>query len=294
MMTYNEIIRLKEKLANEEISLELAKELYWKNYKKGQKSWHTKDWKGRRNKILKQRCEICDSTDTLTIQHHFHPKPYSDYQKEITRKYTQILKENNSVIDISEFKKHIIANYDYIAIPLCPHCGDNRPIRRVRKTPHYRCAKCKFEFDQPIYKSSEELISIFYLDEEALDVREKCFISKDKWKNSHNLSSIKYWVQREKAKTINEEIISKEAFLVYLTNVLRYLSFEDTITACRRCASYYDLKKMDLCPNCKLHYKGIQYPSCIQCLPEDKRKAVLEMIEFEKELQTIHKELGID
>lgn len=54
------------------------------------------------------------------------------------------------------------------------------------------------------------------------------------------------------------------------------------------------LKKMELCPICKDHYKGIQYATCIQCLPEDKRKSVLEMIEFSKEMQEIHKELGID
>ena len=51
---------------------------------------------------------------------------------------------------------------------------------------------------------------------------------------------------------------------------------------------------MELCPKCKKHYKGIQYPTCIQCLPEDKRKWVLEMIEFAKEQNAIDKDLGID
>ena len=93
MLTYNERIELREKLTNGEISLELAKELYWKDYKEGQRSWHTADWKERRAKILKEKCEICDSVDTLTIQHLSHPKKYSDYEREITRKYTQILKK---------------------------------------------------------------------------------------------------------------------------------------------------------------------------------------------------------
>ena len=293
MLTYKERIELKEKLANGEISLELAKELYWKNYKEGQRSWHTKDWKERRAKILKEKCEICDSTDTLTIQHLSHPKKYSDYEREITRKYTQIFKETNSDLDKSEFKKHIVKNYDYIAVPLCPNCGDNRPNKRVRKLPQYRCTVCKHEFDEPIYKSLEELITIFYTDEEALDVRDKCFISKDKWKNNHNLSNIKYWFQREKAKTKDEEIIGKEAFLLYLADDIKYLSFEDTITACRKCASNFDLKNMELCPKCKVYYKGIQYPTCIQCLPEDKRKSALEMIEFGKNWQAMERKLGI-
>lgn len=294
MLTYNERIELREKLTNGEISIKLAKELYWKDYKEGQRSWHTKDWKERRAKILKEKCEICDSTDNLTIQHLSHPKKYSDYEREITRKHTQIFKENNFDINKSEFNKHIEKNYDYIAVPLCPNCGDNRPNKRLRKLPQYRCAVCQHEFDEPIYKSLEELITIFYTNGEALDVRDKCFVSKDKWKNNHNLSNIKYWFQREMAKTKDEEIIGKEAFLFYLTDDIKYLSFEDTITACRRCASNYDLRNMELCPNCKVHYKGIQYPTCIQCLPADKRKMALEMIEFGKEWHEMHKELGID
>lgn len=43
MLTYNELIDLRKKLANEEITLELVKELIWKNYKKGKRAWHTKD-----------------------------------------------------------------------------------------------------------------------------------------------------------------------------------------------------------------------------------------------------------
>ena len=294
MLTYNERIELREKLVNGKISLDLAKELYWKDDQEGQRSWHTKDWRERRAEILKEKCEICNSTDTLTIQHLSHPKKYSEFEREVTRKYTRIFKETNSTIDKFEFKEHIIKHYDYVPVPLCPNCGDNRPNKRVRKLPQYRCADCRHEFDEPIYKSLDELIAIFYEDEEALDVRDKCFVSKDKWKNKHNLSNIKYWFQREIAKTKDEEKIGKEAFLLYLDDDIKYLSFEDTITACRRCASNYDLKNMELCPKCKEHYKGIQYPTCIQCLPEDKRKAALEMIEFGKEWQAMHKELGID
>lgn len=294
MLTYNERIELREKLVNGEISLELAKELYWKDYQEGQRSWRTKDWKERRVKILKEKCEICDSTNTLTIQHLSHPKKYSEFEREVTRKYTQVFKETNSAIDKSEFKEYIVKHYDYIPVPLCLNCGDNRPSKRVRKLPQYRCAECRHEFDEPIYKSLDELIAIFYEDEDALDVRDKCFVSKDKWKNKHNLSNIKYWLQREIAKTKDEEKIGKEAFLLYLDDDIKYLSFEDTITACRRCASNYDLKNMEICPECKERYKGIQYPTCIQCLPEDKRKAVLEMIEFGKEWHAMHQELGID
>ena len=69
MLTYNEPIELRDKLANGEIGLELAKAQYWKDFKEGQKSWDTKDWKERWSKIIKEHCEICSSKDTLTLQH---------------------------------------------------------------------------------------------------------------------------------------------------------------------------------------------------------------------------------
>ncbi len=69
--------------------------------------------------------------------------------------------------------------------------------------------------------------------------------------------------------------ILKKAFLLYLDDNVKYLSFEDTITAYKKCASYLDLYNMELCPKCQEYYKGIQYPTCIQCLPEEKRKTVL-------------------
>ncbi len=51
---------------------------------------------------------------------------------------------------------------------------------------------------------------------------------------------------------------------------------------------------MKLCPKYRVHYKGIQYPTCIQCLPEEKRKSVLEMIEFGKDWKAMEGKLGTD
>lgn len=294
MLIYNELIELREKLADGEIALECAKELYWNNFEEGKRAWHTKDWKERRAEIIKDKCEICGSKETLTLQHLSHPKKYNDYEREVTKKYAQSFIGSNAIVDKREFSEYVIKEYDYVPVPLCPNCSDNRPNKRVRKLPQYRCTECRHEFDKPIYKSVYELIAIFFENEDALDVRDKYFISKDKWKNKQNLSSIKYWFQREMVKTKESEIIGKEAFLLYLDDEIKYLSFDDTITACKKCAFNFDIKKMELCPKCKENYKGIQYPTCIQCLPEDRRKAALEMIEFGKEWQAMHRELGID
>ncbi|MDU8886307.1 hypothetical protein RXV94_09060 [Yeosuana sp. MJ-SS3] len=294
MLTYNDIITLRDKLANGEIDLESAQAQYWKDFKEEQRSWHTKDWKERKAKIIKDKCEICGSKETLTLQHRSHPKSYSEYLREIKRSYTNEYIENNSEIDKSKFRDHILENYDYMPTPLCPSCMGKNPNIRVSKIPRYRCGDCKHEFDEAVYRSAIEMISIFYEDEDAYEVRDKCFVSKDKWENIHNLSNVRYWYQRQQAINKDAEKIGKEAFLLYLNDTIKYLSFEDTITACKKCAFNYDINRMELCPECKQYYKGLQYPTCIQCLPDEKRKAAIESIGFAKEMREIHKRLGID
>jgi hypothetical protein len=51
---------------------------------------------------------------------------------------------------------------------------------------------------------------------------------------------------------------------------------------------------MELCPTCKEYYKGIQYPTCVLCLPEEKRKGALEKIKFGKDLRDMHEQHGIN
>ena len=294
MLTYNELKELREKLSHGEITQEIAKEIYWGNHEDGKRSWQTKDWKERRSKVIKDKCEICGSKETLTLQHLSHPQKYNDYEREITKKHTQYFIDSNSIVDKYEFTEHIIKNYNYAPVLLCPSCKSRNPNKRIRKIPQYLCTECRCEFDEPIHKSIEELIATFYENEEVAEVRDKCFVSKDKWKNQQNLSQIKYWLQRERTKVKESEAIGKEAFLLFLDENIRYLSFENTITACKKCAFNFDINKMELCPKCKEYYKGIQYPTCIQCLPTDKREAALEKIEFGKEWQSMHEGLGID
>lgn len=294
MLTYIEVIVLRDKLASGEISLESAQEQYWKDFKEGQKSWDTKDWKERRSKILKDKCEICSSKDTLTLQHGSHPKTYAEYERDITRTYTKEYINTNSEVEKSDLRNHINKNYDYVPVPLCPNCKNSNPNERKRKLPKYLCSACRHEFDVPIHKSVDELIAIFHEDEDAHEVRDKCFVSKDKWRNKHNLSNIRYWLLRGRAKTQDADTIKKEAFLLYLNDCIKYLSFEDAITACKKCAFNLDINKMELCPNCKQYYKGLEYPTCIQCLPEEKRNAALQSIEFGNEWREMHRRLGID
>ena len=294
MLTYIELIDLRDKLVTGEIGLELAKEIYWADFKEGKRSWHTKDWKERRDQFIKDKCEICSSEEILNLQHLSHPTKYTDYATEIARANTKEYISVNPVIEKSELTNYIQNNYTYVPIPLCPNCKSRKPNDRIRKIPRYLCTHCRYEFDDTVHRTSEELITMFFENEDSIEVRDKCFVSNDKWKNQHNLSSIRYWMQREITKKINKEEIEKEALLNNMNDTIKYLSFEDTITACKKCASYFDLYNMVLCPNCKEYYKGAQYPTCIQCLPEEKRKLVIEKIEFGNDFRAMENELGID
>lgn len=294
MLTYKELIVLRDKLASGEIGLQLAKAQCWNDFKEGQRSWHTKDWKERRIEFIKENCQICGSKDTLTLQHLSHPQKYSEYLTDVKRESAKDYVATNPKTDKSELTNFIQRNYDYVPIPLCPNCKSRNPNKRIRKAPQYLCTECRHEFDETVNKSVDELVSIFFVNEEAIEVRDKCFVTINKWKNKHNLSNIRYLQKREFENNKNTEKIEKEAFIQYLNDNIKYLSFEDTITACIKCASHFDLFNLELCPNCKKYYKGVQYPTCIQCLPEDKRKTALEKIEFGKQWLAREKDLGID
>jgi len=294
MLTLNQFIELREKLINNEIGIELAKEQCWKDLKEGQRSWYKKDWKERRLKFIKEKCEICDSKETLTLQHKSHPKKYNEYLREITRLFTNNYINNNSEIDKTIFKHHVLNDYEYVPITLCPNCKSKNPKVRVRLKPKYRCGDCKSVFEEAIFRSASELISIFFKDEDAYELRDKCFISKDRWRNKHNLSNIKYWFQRKIAENKDSDSIEKKAFILYLEGNINYLSFEDAITTCNKCAYNEDLKRAELCPKCNKNYKGIEYPTCIECLSEEQQIIAKEKIEFGKQMQETHKKLGIN
>jgi len=51
---------------------------------------------------------------------------------------------------------------------------------------------------------------------------------------------------------------------------------------------------MELCPKCNTNYKGIEYSTCIECLPQEQQIKAKEKIAFGKQMQEAHKKLGID
>lgn len=292
MLTLEEYIRLKADFISGKIDLKEAQNILWKDLDENNRSWHTSDWKERRKLFIKDYCECCDSQENLVLQHLSHPQKFSEHKRAVTREYTSAIE--NDVISEDILIDYIKNKYRYEAVAICPMCDIWKPNERSRKLPKYLCTSCKHEFDEPKYKSVEELVSMFYNGPESTFLDIKCFTSNYGAYDKQNLKNVKYWCKRNLASLKNEDVIERKAFILYLDDNIKYLSFEDTITACKRCAYYADKLRMDICPQCKTHYKGFMYPTCIPCLPEDKRNKVLEQLEFNKNMNDMHRNLGID
>src|SRR5690606_9606495 len=54
--------------------------IYWEDFENVKRSWHTKDWKDRRKKLLKDKCKLCNTHEGLKIQHLSHPRKYADIE----------------------------------------------------------------------------------------------------------------------------------------------------------------------------------------------------------------------
>jgi hypothetical protein len=222
--------------------------------------------------MLKDHCEKCESEDSQVIQHLSHPRKYTEIRTAIANEYTKVHLDSMPEIDITEFTTYLLNEYDYQPVSLCPNCNARKPNKRIRKKPQFLCTDCGSEFEQITNRSLSDMVSNLYQNEEAQETRDKCFTTKDEWRNKHSLLDVRYWLQRKNIEEVYDGTIQRKAFLLYLDDNIKYLSFVDTITACKKCASYYDLNRMELCPICRKNYKGIEYQSCVQCLPEEKRK----------------------
>ena len=110
----------------------------------------------------------------MTIQHLSHPRKYNDYENEITRKYLSELTDSNSIIQKSIFLDHIIKNYEYSPVPLCPKCQSRKPNKRVKKELKFLCTKCHLEFNETTYLSAEKLVDIFYEKKDSTKYGDTC------------------------------------------------------------------------------------------------------------------------
>lgn len=54
-----------------------------------------------------------------------------------------------------------------------------------------------------------------------------------------------------------------------------YTSLEHAVVLCKRC-HFANMRCMEICPVCRKKYKASRYETCFDCLPEEKKKDILE------------------
>ena len=302
MMTYAETIDIREKLGKGEISPEKVREACFADMNENKRSWHTKDWKERRSHVIKDKCEQCGSEEGLTLQHLSHPEKYGKYYQDAYWHFYYIFTENElGNIDIFVTKEDIesyIVDTPREVFNMCPKCGWN--FRTRIKKPQLVCIKCKHEFNEPAQKPLPEYFDDIYSGSIA-PVFDKPSNAPGNRKVPYIMlySSIRQKIINNKIKQMMKDRfqyeIDKKSMLDYLEASIKYLSFEDTITLCKKCAFSQDIRGKNLCPVCKKNYKPMQYETCVDCLPDGERKnQIKEWIEFGKEWHDMEKALGID
>lgn len=255
-MDIEQLKNLKEQVIEGSIDLTAAKDLL---YSKNKRSWHTKEWKVNRDKLIKDCCEQCGSSETPTLQHTWHPRDYGSIKREITYKYGGIIREKYTVEDLVSddevfgyFTNNILKEEKLV----CPECSSYSLSIRKTISPKYRCIKCKHEFENPVKK-----VLPTFIDDRIETVGNELHVI------TH--SSLKLDIYKERCNEIRDKeyanLIENETIITSIDESIRYLLFIDTITLCKKCAFLYDVKGLNLCPICKSKYKKIYNDRCMDC-----------------------------
>ena len=202
------------------------------------KSWSTKEWKEKRKAKLKSYCEKCGSTTPpLIIQHTWHPTPLTQLFYEARNEYIPqwILWKETHPINVDTL--FMIPDADG-----CPKCGSTT-IRFRKKAMTWICVSkplgvtCGYEFETPIRVVSNDAIR--------------------KLQNSA--------FQKSRDEFYDEYGIGKKVIVKAIEQHLRYTSFVNTKTLCKRCAFVEDRTDLILCSICHKYYHSKKVDRCSHC-----------------------------
>ena len=243
-MTLIELEKIEKALRNNEISYVDAGE---KIYGSSTKPWQTEFWKKRRNEIIKEKCEQCNSSkQQMVLQHMWQPSSYRKHVREI---YATFLDEEKIKGSHPEVKEEEIQTYlDQFTDTkeACPSCELRSLSKRKTMQPTYRCAKCSHEFDKPKMVPYHPKLGVAPSYEQVKQGMENKRIKDYIWD------------------TFGDEI-KRRAILKGIEEHKRYMSMEDTKTFCKRCAFLWDKKRKKVCDVCKDTLIPIERHACFKC-----------------------------
>ena len=185
--------------------------------------WGNKEWKSKRDPIIKGSCKYCGSQLNLVLQHTKQPRKIKSILYELVGEryadFQVFIEQNKNDIELS-FSENIPK------VPICPKCGSSQVHLRIRgkNMGTYVCNKgknyevCKNTFVNPDYG----------YDEKAITQTRKTAL-RDKFCKNERLLRL--------------------AVEICLEEIIEYLNLTETITLCNRCAykedrpfdKYYDI-----------------------------------------------------
>lgn len=175
--------------------------------------WKEKEWKPKRDSIIKNSCETCGSQENLVLQHTIQPQKINSILYDLVSKRYEAFKlyveQNKNTIELA-FPENIQQ------VPVCPKCGSSRVRLRFLGANEgtYVCNKsknyvvCKHEFVKPDYGYDERDIK------EAEKKRES--LLRDRF--------------------CEEEGLLRIAAEKSLEEIITYLNLVHTKTLCNKCA----------------------------------------------------------
>lgn len=118
----NDLDQIEQALLQDKITYLEAGEII---YNSSKKPWHTKEWQEKRNQLIKQACEQCDSTEKpQVLQHLWQPRSYKSVVREKYQEYLNNIKDKYAVNEIISIE--MVDNYIKkfsVEREACPECN---------------------------------------------------------------------------------------------------------------------------------------------------------------------------
>ena len=202
------------------ISLEEA----WEKLKKLPKPWTTKEWKERKEEVIKESCEYCGSDSDLVIQH----PPFKDKSKIIRQEVEEYFISKLDKRKLRVYAKELASELKKKSkeVYLCKRC--RRSMQLTDKWTKYRCPSCKVKYDVNDVPATRAVKIINKY--EPID-------------GQYARDTFRSRLERRKARELlweQKDDVSRMVFEISFDMHEHYLSMENTKTLCKKCAYIED------------------------------------------------------
>ena len=193
------------------------------------KPWTTKEWKNKRDNIIKNECAVCNSNKgPFVLQHTKQPQEFPKLYDEIAQK--ELMASIPDYEKVHSEKIEDAINYEiqtnFEMRDSCPNCKVVNIRIRKTMTPKYVCVN-NHSFELPLilkYYRKSQTTNLEIVRKKGLEILPEI---------------IAYKMRREFSEK-NDLAIGKKALLISLSESLEYWSFDNTKTACKKCSYLED------------------------------------------------------